>query len=42
MERWLPAVLTYYALQGLKEVPVAGTTSSELAETVASTAASSI
>lgn len=42
MESWLPAVLKFYAPRGLKGVPVAGTTSAELAETVLSLAASSI
>ncbi len=34
MEGWLPQLLAYYERQGLKEVPVSNTTSSELAETV--------
>lgn len=42
MEVWLPAVLEYYALQGLQEVPVAGTTSSGMAKRVLFLASSSI
>jgi len=42
MESWLPVVLTHYAPQGLKEVPVAGITSSKLAETALSLVAASI